>query len=217
MAQDIQQRNSANAQLSTGPRTTEGKQKVSQNARKLGLFVSDATVEQEDPNEFAELLAGYTAEYCPLTCSEIELVRQLTVATHRLRRLDRIETAAMFTEQVAHTRHEGNLILSEQFNDYSTLLDKIERARSRAERTFTRCYKELEARKWRRPTPRTPPVEVQIEVDTRHESIPLQRNAKQTQTAVGSGSSTPSAQQQAPGNELRQPAQVKCIARPPAE
>ncbi len=187
--ENILERNRTNAQHSTGPTTPEGKQRVSQNARKLGLFVSDSTVEQEDPGEFAAILAGYTAEYCPLTCSEGELVRQLTVSTHRLRRLDRIETAALFTHDIAHTRHEGGLIISERFDAYSNLLEKVERARMRAERSFNRCYKELEARKSRRPTPRTPPLDVEIEVDTRHEPIRLQRNAKQTQTsAAGSAS-----------------------------
>ena len=118
----------------------------------------------ENATEFAELLAGYTAEYAPETCTETELVRQLTVATLRLRRLDSIET------------------------DDEKELDRNERLRMRAERSFTRCCKELEARKRSRPISRTPPDDIEIKRDTRREPVSIQRIANQSQPAATASS-----------------------------
>jgi hypothetical protein len=167
----VLERNRANAQHSTGPKSDEGKQKVSQNARKYGLFVCDHTLEQEDPQEYAELLAGYIAQYCPLGVLEEELVRQITSATHRLRRLDRIESAAMFSESIAHTRHEASVIMMERFTNIADLLAKLGRARYQAERAFQRAYKDLEERRRNRWTKRTPPEAIEIERDVRHQPI----------------------------------------------
>lgn len=173
----ITQRNRVNAQHATGPKTPAGKAKSSQNARKFGLFVSDATLELEDPNEFATILAEYIADYLPYPGIETELVRQLSVATHRLRRLDRIENAALFTEAVAHTRHEANVLIEESFERSFALMEKIMRARAAAERSFNRVYKDLEARKAERVSTPASPKRLEIEVDTRHQPI-LQNEPK---------------------------------------
>ena len=97
--------NRANAQHSTGPKTPEGKAKSAQNSRRYGLFVSDNTLEQENPQEFADLFASYIADYCPTAGIEMELVRQLVSSTWRLRRLDRIETARLNSEEDPETRN----------------------------------------------------------------------------------------------------------------
>jgi hypothetical protein len=171
----------------TGPRTPEGKLIVSQNARKLGLFISDSTLELEDPQELADLLAGYTADYNPRGAIEQELLRQLAIATHRLRRLERIETAVLFSEEIAHTRHEGGLILANRFTSESITLEKIARVRTTTERTFARIYNELELRKSRRFVKRIPEPQLEIEVDTRHQ--PIKRPVRPTaDIAVAAGS-----------------------------
>jgi hypothetical protein len=167
-----QERNQLNASHSTGPRTPEGKAKVSQNARKLGLFVSDTTIAQECPEEFADLLAGYIADYNPLGTIEMEFVRQLTAATWRLRRIERMETVAYDSDDLFDTRHEASLNMSEKFKEEQVFFDRIYRARQQAERTFNRVYKELEARKARRLTERETPEALEIEIDTRHTPLP---------------------------------------------
>lgn len=187
----ITERNRINAQSSTGPRTPEGKLKVSQNARRLGLFVSDATVEIENPEEFAEILAGYIAEYCPNGFLEIELVRQLATTTQRLRRLDRIENAALFRDAVPHTRHEANVLLLEGFESLRTsTADHLIRARAQAERAFNRAYRALEARLERRHAHRIPPAEIEIQQDTRH--LPF-RFAARTGAAMAAGQTSQTA------------------------
>ena len=84
--------NRANAQQSTGRRTSEGQQRSRAAVTRPGLRVSDAVLRQEQPDEYARLLAGYTAAFAPKPhSSEEELVRQLTFATLRLHRLDKAE------------------------------------------------------------------------------------------------------------------------------
>ena len=51
--------NAANARLSTGPRTTEGKACASQNARKHGLTARDLVIREGEQEEFDDLLASY--------------------------------------------------------------------------------------------------------------------------------------------------------------
>ena len=50
--------NRQNAHASTGPRTPEGKAKVSRNAEKRGLFSRHAVIEGEDAAEFDTLAKG---------------------------------------------------------------------------------------------------------------------------------------------------------------
>ena len=70
---------------STGPITDIGKAISAQNARKLGLFISDHTLVQEEAQEFAEILAGYAVEYVPISPIEQTLVHNLaTAARHEL-------------------------------------------------------------------------------------------------------------------------------------
>jgi hypothetical protein len=83
--------NRANAQLSTGPRTPEGKARSSINALKLGLFSRqlDLAAERlgEDSAEFAALHADLTAEYRPEGRDESMLVDRMAALWWRLQRL----------------------------------------------------------------------------------------------------------------------------------
>ena len=57
--------NRQNAQASTGPRTAEGKAKVSRNAEKHGLFSRHVVIEGEDPDEFEAFATGMRRELAP--------------------------------------------------------------------------------------------------------------------------------------------------------
>jgi hypothetical protein len=93
MATDKQiQSNRNNAQASSGPRTEEGKARVSQNALKHGLLARDAVLPGEDPAEFEAQLAALEADIQPGDALERELVRQIADAQWRMRRLVRLET-----------------------------------------------------------------------------------------------------------------------------
>ena len=104
------QANRNNAQNSTGPRTEEGKSRVSQNALKHGLLARDAVLPGEDPADFEAQLAALEADIQPQGALECELVRQLADAQWRLRRLTRIESGYLAACTVKSSRHAENLL-----------------------------------------------------------------------------------------------------------
>ena len=98
--------NRKNAKKSTGPRTEEGKARVSLNALKHGLLARDAVLPEEDPAEFDRQLRDLEHDLRPENSVEFELVRQIADAQWRMRRLVRIETAFLSTAIEAQRRHE---------------------------------------------------------------------------------------------------------------
>ena len=84
--------NRNNAKKSTGPRTEEGKARVSKNALKHGLLARDTVLPGEDPAEFDIQLSALEADIQPANSLEFELVRQIADAQWRMRRLTRLET-----------------------------------------------------------------------------------------------------------------------------
>ena len=104
MATDAQiQANRENAKKSTGPRTPEGKARVSKNALKHGLLAQDSVIPGEDPAEFDRHLTTYQDTYLPRNCVEKEIVRQSADSAWRMRRLSRIEATVM-TAGIERTR-----------------------------------------------------------------------------------------------------------------
>ncbi|MCP4989406.1 MAG: hypothetical protein GY928_26110, partial [Colwellia sp.] len=87
--------NRRNAKKSTGPRTPEGKRRVSKNALKHGFTAADVVLPSEDPAEFERLRDGFVEALDPRDEVELALVRQMASAEWRLRRVDRIETATV--------------------------------------------------------------------------------------------------------------------------
>ena len=69
--------NRANAQLSTGPRTAEGQQASSSNAKSHGLTSRSAFVPGEDPQEYELFHHAYTALYLPQDMIEQKMVSEL--------------------------------------------------------------------------------------------------------------------------------------------
>ncbi|MCP5120704.1 MAG: hypothetical protein GY953_58670, partial [bacterium] len=87
--------NRQNAKKSTGPRTREGKRRVSRNAIKHGLCASQVVIPGEDEAEFERLSAGFVEAIEPRDEVELALVRQMVTAEWRLRRIDRVEAATV--------------------------------------------------------------------------------------------------------------------------
>jgi hypothetical protein len=89
--------NRRNAQLSTGPKTPEGKAKVATNSCTHGLCSRNAILPEEDPADFYALLDGLIEEFQPATAREESHVRELASAEWRLRRIVRLETGIFIT------------------------------------------------------------------------------------------------------------------------
>lgn len=79
--------NAANAQLSTGPRTPEGKARSARNAATHGLASAVLAIDPADQPAFLALEAALVAECKPAGALEMDAVRQIRDAVWRLRRV----------------------------------------------------------------------------------------------------------------------------------
>ena len=83
--------NRLNAQRSTGPRSEEGKARVSRNPMRHGLCSRDVLLAQEDAGEFAELLRQFVADLQPRDLLERIAVDRIAGEYWRLGRASRLE------------------------------------------------------------------------------------------------------------------------------
>src|SRR5690348_18383938 len=85
--------NQANAQLSTGPRTEEGRAKSSLNAVKTGLTGRTVLLPSDDVAEYELHLAAYAEEFAPVGLLETNLMESIAGTDWRLRRIPGLESA----------------------------------------------------------------------------------------------------------------------------
>src|SRR3954452_6115730 len=96
------QANRQNAQKSTGPTTTEGKQKSRCNAVRHGLTAETVIGQLEDAEDYKAFEAAIIADYDAQSAVERELVLRLASLLWRLRRATKIETG-LFERQFAQS------------------------------------------------------------------------------------------------------------------
>lgn len=87
--------NRANAQLSTGPRTKEGKQRSSKNAIKHGLTAEKHLLPDEKPEEFDQFAIGLWDDLAPVGSFEQLLAKRAISLAWRLQRAVRAETGLL--------------------------------------------------------------------------------------------------------------------------
>ena len=87
--------NRRNAKKSTGPRTSQGKRRVSRNAIKHGLSAKEVVPPGEDAEEFERMRDGFVEVLEPRDEVELALVRRMVTAEWRLRRVTRVEAATI--------------------------------------------------------------------------------------------------------------------------
>ncbi|QOY89188.1 hypothetical protein [Paludibaculum fermentans] len=87
--------NQANAQLSTGPVTVQGKARSAQNARRHGLTARSPHISEDDCAEFAALEARLLRETHPKSCLEEEVFHRILAHTWNLRRIETFESAIL--------------------------------------------------------------------------------------------------------------------------
>ena len=154
--------NRRNAQLSTGPRTPEGRAAVSLNALRHGLTAQTAVLPGENTDEFQELLDSFLAEYQPTGPTEILLVEQMAMAAWRLRRLRALETG-LFQYRISQLRDdiEGLDPRARAFANDATgsrSIETLSRYETRIERSFYRALHELDRLRAAPPLPEPAPV-----------------------------------------------------------
>jgi hypothetical protein len=124
--------NQANAQHSTGPRTGEGKARVSQNALRHGLTARHLVIRDDEHEEFDALLNSLSSELDPQGAIETIAFHELLHAAWSLHRFRRIEAEAS----------RGTV---EDFTDpaTTTVLDRLSRYQARAQRAWQKALHEL--------------------------------------------------------------------------
>jgi len=100
--------NRANALMSTGPKTPEGKARSSKNALKHGLTADSVVLEGEDKDAFDELLARLEKYYEVQDIVAHELCKQAAQYMWRMRRAAGFETALMAWVHKRQKAEEAN-------------------------------------------------------------------------------------------------------------
>ena len=162
--------NRRNAQKSTGPRTAEGKARVSQNALRHGLFARQLLLPDECPRTFGRFRNHFFAQIKPIGQIETFLAERLIATAWRLQRLLRIETEMITRDLDKNTSHGKLFSLFGAKNERTSLgaafsrnlsetdnYSKLRRYESALEKSLFRLLNEL--RKLRSkpnsPNPRT--------------------------------------------------------------
>src|SRR5579872_895660 len=137
--------NRRNSQLSTGPRTPEGKSVSRFNALKSGINAKAQVIPGEDPAELEAMTAGYHQDWAPATYFERFLVDSLVRADWLLQRLSRLE-AELWAHQMEEARHSALNPLSAETpmgQIYSRGYERFTRLQRRIDSTERSYYRAL--------------------------------------------------------------------------
>jgi hypothetical protein len=125
--------NAANAQLSTGPRTEEGKARSARNSLKHGLTAKDLIVREDEQEEFNDLHHSLREQLAPEGAVEMIAFNELLHAAWNLTRFRRLESALAI---------DGLDPLLDESS--ARTLDRIYRYANQARRSYHRSLKELQ-------------------------------------------------------------------------
>jgi hypothetical protein len=149
--------NLRNAQLSTGPRTPEGKTASARNAIKHNLSgTTFVLLPGEDRAAFDALGREYRDEWKPRTPHETFLVAQMVQARWRLNRIARMEAEmydAIFTMPFAQDKTDEGAILMAYPLMNNPMLDRLQRYARDAERAYHRAVREFQQYRKAQPQP----------------------------------------------------------------
>ena len=124
--------NQANAQLSTGPRSLEGRARVSQNAISHGLTAKHLVIREDEREEFAVFQNSLAEDLRPQGALETVTYHELLHAAWTLARLRRIEAEICCGSPM--DLHDP---------DTARVLDRLGRYQARAQRAYYRAMQEL--------------------------------------------------------------------------
>ncbi|MBI4893883.1 MAG: hypothetical protein HY821_24920 [Acidobacteria bacterium] len=148
--------NQNNAQLSTGPRTAQGKQASARNATRHGMCSREFVILEGEQDSFDQLMADLQAALQPGNAYELELFRHIAHAAWTLRRCRIAEASMLFNPKQDPLIDPCNEIRIRQIDTYAR----------RAERTFHQASKALR--------------DVQTERRYREESCPRPENQQES-------------------------------------
>jgi hypothetical protein len=156
--------NRRNAQLSTGPRTAEGKAAVSQNPVTHGLRARHAVLLIENRAEFTRLCVEMYDEWNPLSPTEIHLVEDMAVTRWKQRRLELLESNCYLQMEQTHIAYKDPMefrtekgtirlpnFVHKQEENCVRMLNTIQRHQARLERSYYRALEGLQRLQAKRP------------------------------------------------------------------
>ncbi|MBV9507899.1 MAG: hypothetical protein JO323_23155 [Acidobacteriia bacterium] len=135
--------NRLNSQKSTGPVTSEGKTRSSQNALKSGLDSESLFIRGEDPEQFRQLQNEYADRFQPATPDERFQLDLILRNEWLLRRVMRVE-AQLWNFYTAQSSTESEQVaLGEAFAKASSIFMRLQRRTAQLERGYQEAYAEL--------------------------------------------------------------------------
>ena len=137
--------NRQNAALGTGPATSAGKEASSKNATRHNLTGVFTPLAHEDRAGFEQIAARLRDEFNPEGENETFLVDQMIQARCRLHRIQRLEDHAfdqIQTEPGSPADPDARILAA--MNQSGNILDKLQRYRAAAERSYYKALRELQ-------------------------------------------------------------------------
>jgi hypothetical protein len=165
--------NAANAQFSTGPTSSAGKDRVKFNALKTGLFARTIVLPGEQQSDYEALGAHLNDAWLPRTDAERELVITIQSTTWRISRAVEMESALFaivaqqklesIAEQFGHLDPQAQYALARAagYMANARAFDQINRQEGRLQRALDRARRELQTLIMGRvpdPEPAAPPT-----------------------------------------------------------
>jgi hypothetical protein len=143
--------NRANALLSTGPTTPQGRAISSMNALTHGLTGKTVVLPSEDADEYDRKLATYTKDLKPVTEEEHRLVQTLLDSFWRIDRIKRLETGLILKGQLEFANkfqdqspaNQVSLINVEGYLKYEKSICNLHRQEARLIRQLEKAQAEL--------------------------------------------------------------------------
>lgn len=137
--------NQANARLSSGPKSIEGKARVSLNAVKTGLTGRTVLLPSEDAGEYRTHIDSFITRWSPVGDSESSLVQSLADVEWRLNRIQVIEMAIYAKGRVEHADQldDPNMSDLETYLRYEKQLKNLHLQESRLRRNREKDTAEL--------------------------------------------------------------------------
>jgi hypothetical protein len=149
--------NRRNAQLSTGPRTAEGKAASSMNALKTGIDAESSVIPGEDAAALADLTERFYQDCQPQTAIETILVDNIVRAAWRLRRFDRIDAEILIYIMEDTNYPSPNGPVGKAFHTTSSTQARLQRRINDTSRLQREAIKDLQRLQAERPQPQPQP------------------------------------------------------------
>jgi hypothetical protein len=180
----INARNTANAQFSTGPTSSTGKDRVKFNALKTGLFARTIVLPGEQQSDYEALGAHLTSEWVPQSDAEREIVLTIQSTMWRLSRAVEMESALFaivaqqklesIAEQFGHLDSNAQYALARAagYMANARAFDQLNRQEGRLERALAKAKRELKALMVSRVPSPVPPLETACQAEMPAEEPP---------------------------------------------